>query len=110
MKTLSQIIMIMGIVEAWNAQKLSPVSRPKNLKLPPLVDRWSHQAQKRVEIETPFRQENSPWESAEMQKREENGESAGASAVYQSEWKNALSGVVWSYAQDMWSVSILIQF
>jgi hypothetical protein len=83
----------MGTIEAWNAQNLPLIRRPKISKSLPLVDKWTHQAQMRVETETPW-QENSPEKMHKCKKRGENGEYVGASGVYQSEYKNALSGVV----------------
>jgi hypothetical protein len=44
--------LMMGIAEARNAQILPLVKRPKISKSLPLVDKWTHQAQIRVEIET----------------------------------------------------------
>jgi hypothetical protein len=84
-----------GSLKVHESPNFSPlIEEHGNLKISPLVDKWTHQAKTRVERKFPPQQENSPWENVEMQKRVENGEGAGALGVYQSEYKNALIGVV----------------
>jgi hypothetical protein len=45
--------LMMGTIGARNAQNLPLIRRPKISKSIPLVDKWTHQAQMRVETETP---------------------------------------------------------